>query len=68
MDHSGRATWGDRLVSLDAFAEAARASGRELDAASREAEREGFLTPATVAAVVEARYERVLVFGGVYSN
>ncbi len=66
--HRGRATWGERLVPLDAFRAAARSHGRALPPAERAAalaERRAALPDATP---VEGPFSRIVVFGGVYSN
>lgn len=67
-DHTGRATWGNRVVDLDTFAQATARAGRRLDAAERIAARERWLRPAADPTPVEGPFERILVFGGVYSN
>lgn len=66
--HRGMATWGERLVPLGEFREAARRAGRELSPAEREAERRIYLAPAEDPTPVEGPYRRIAVFGGVYSN
>jgi len=67
-DHSGRATWGGRVVDLDTFTQAAARAGRQLDEAARIVERERWLRPANDPTPVEGPFSRILVFGGVYSN
>ena len=66
--HKGRATWGDRLVPLEDFRDAARQFGRELPDAERRTEVAAYLAVAEDATPVEGPYERVAVFGGVYNN
>ncbi|HUF78833.1 MAG TPA: metallophosphoesterase [Thermoanaerobaculia bacterium] len=66
--HRGLATWGERLVPLAVFREAARRAGRPLAAGEREAARKGFLAPRADPTPVEGPYRRIAVFGGVYSN
>jgi hypothetical protein len=66
--HRGLATWGERLVPLAAFREAARKAGRRLPAAEREAARRGYLEPRADPTAVEGPFRRIAVFGGVYSN
>ena len=67
-DHNGRATWGDRVVELDAFEQATASAGRVLDEDERAGERKRWLRPVDDPTPVEGPFERVLVFGGVYSN
>jgi hypothetical protein len=66
--HRGMATWGERLVPLGAFRDAARSHGRELApeerAAALAARRAALPDPTPV----EGPFSRILVFGGVYSN
>lgn len=67
-DHRGLATWGERLVPLEQFAAEAAAHGRELDASARADELSSFLARPSDATPVEGPYERIAVFGGIYSN
>jgi len=67
-DHSGKATWGNRIVELDDFAAAASQAGRRLDEAQRRGERDRWLRPIEDATEVEGPFEHIVVFGGVYSN
>ena len=67
-DHRGQATWGERLVPVERFREAARSSGRALDESGRARARDGFLRPQDSPVPVEGPFERIAVFGGVYSN
>lgn len=67
-NHTGRATWGHRVVDLDTFTQAAARAGRRLDEAARTVARERWLRPVDDPTPVEGPFERVLVFGGVYSN
>jgi hypothetical protein len=70
--HRGMATWGETLVPLERFRQAAAEAGRVLDPAERDAAVRSYLrlyadtvldpTP------VEGPYTRIAVFGGVYSN
>jgi hypothetical protein len=66
--HRGMATWGERLVPLGAFRDAARSHGLELApgerAAALAARRAALADPTPV----EGPFSRILVFGGVYSN
>jgi len=66
--HRGKATWGERLVPLEAFREAARRAGRPLAAVEREAARRAYLAPSADPTPVEGPFRRIAVFGGVYSN
>jgi hypothetical protein len=67
-DHRGRATWGERLVPLAQFREAAQRAGRVLDDEARDGERRRFLRGTEEATPPEGPYERIVVFGGIYSN
>lgn len=68
--HKEKATWGERLVPLGEFERAVERAGRELSEEERRAARRRYVageggpdpTP------VEGPFERVAVFGGVYSN
>lgn len=66
--HRGLATWGERLVPLAEFRQAARRAGRRLPAEEREAARRRYLAPREDPTPVEGPYRRIAVFGGVYSN
>lgn len=66
--HRGLATWGERLVPLAEFGRAAAASGRALPADEREAAVAGYLAPHEDGVPVEGPFDRIAVFGGVYSN
>jgi hypothetical protein len=66
--HRGLATWGERLVPLEEFRRAAQAAGRRLDPAAREAAITTFVSPVGDRAAIEGPFERIAVFGGVYSN
>ncbi len=67
-DHTGKATWGERVVELEEFVEASLNAGRSLGAEDRRAARESLLRPVDDATSAEGPFERILVFGGVYSN
>ncbi len=67
-DHRGKATWGERIVPLEAFREAAASHGRELTPGERAEARERFLAEPADETPVESGLDRVVVFGGVYSN
>ena len=66
--HRGMATWGERLVPLGRFREAAARVGRELSARERASAVESFLHPKADQVEVEGPYERIVAFGGVYNN
>ncbi len=67
-DHRGRATWGDRIVPLEAFRQAAARSGIELDERARSAASRALHARLPDATPVEGPYRRIVVCGGVYSN
>ncbi|GMR13018.1 MAG: hypothetical protein BMS9Abin29_1215 [Gemmatimonadota bacterium] len=66
--HRGMATWGERLVPLDDFREAALGFGRLLRAEERVSAISAFVAADADPTPVEGPYERVAVFGGIYSN
>jgi hypothetical protein len=66
--HRGMATWGERLVPLDEFRQAAQGFGRRLDEASRTRQRAAFLEPRADGVTVEGPYSKIAVFGGIYNN
>ncbi len=66
--HRGLATWGERLVPLGAFRDAAAAAGRSLSAEQRLAAAAAHRRPSGDATPVEGPFERIVVFGGVYNN
>lgn len=66
--HRGMATWGETLVPLERFRQAAAEAGRTLAAGEREAARRSYLAPEPDSTPVEGPYSRIAVFGGVYSN
>jgi hypothetical protein len=66
--HRGMATWGEKLVPIGAFRQAAAETGLKLSPEEREAavrSRTGGLDDSTP---VEGPYRRIAVFGGVYNN
>jgi hypothetical protein len=67
-DHRGKATLGERLVSLEQFRRAAAASGRTLEEEARESEVRRFLDHGPDGVSVEGPYRKIAVFGGVYNN
>ena len=66
--HRGLATWGERLVPLGDFREAAGKAGRVLDATTRQTERSRLLQHVPDGIELEGPWQRIAVFGGVYSN
>lgn len=66
--HRGLATWGERLVPLGDFRQAAAESGVAMPEAERQARREDFFTLPADPTPVEGPFSRIAVFGGVYSN
>jgi hypothetical protein len=66
--HRGLATWGERLVPLGEFRDAAATAGRRLSTAARAAAVESHRRPLADATPVEGPFERIVVFGGVYNN
>lgn len=66
--HRGLATWGEKLVPLGRFREAAAGSGRVLAPGEREEALQSYLASAADPTPVEGPYSRIAVFGGVYSN
>jgi hypothetical protein len=67
-DHRGKATWSERLVPLEEFREAAASHGRELGDEQRRAAVAAHRAPQEDGIEVEGPFDRVAVFGGVYSN
>ena len=67
-DHTGKATWGDRIVDLETFEKATRDAGRRLEGEALERQRERWLQPMEDPTEVEGPFRCVVVFGGVYSN
>ena len=71
--HRGMATWGEKLVPLGEFRDAASAVGRRLSEEERSAERRAYGAPRSERGrrdptPVEGPYGKIAVFGGVYSN
>ncbi len=66
--HRGLATWGERLVPLGEFRDAAAAAGQQLSAAERSAAAERHRRPGGDTTPVEGPFVRIVVFGGVYNN
>lgn len=66
--HRGLATWGEKLVPLAAFREAAARKGRTLPQEERESAVLAYTAGLDDPTPVEGPYSRIAVFGGVYSN
>lgn len=66
--HRGMATWGETLVPLERFRQAAAEAGRALQAGEREAALRSYLGPEADPTPVEGPWSRIAVFGGIYSN
>src|SRR4029079_877223 len=66
--HRGLATWGEKLVPLDAFRKAAAESGHKLAPEEREAALREHRAAGYDPTPVEGPYSRIAVFGGVYNN
>ncbi|MBW8878168.1 MAG: metallophosphoesterase family protein [Acidobacteria bacterium] len=66
--HRGLATWGEKLVPLAAFRQAAAETGLRLTQREREAALRAYRKATADSTPVEGPYSRIAVFGGVYSN
>ena len=66
--HRGMATWGERLVPLSDFRAATARSGRALAPEQRRSAVAEYCRPVEDSTPVEGPFERIAVFGGVYSN
>ena len=66
--HRGLATWGEKLVPLDRFRQAAAGAGRSLAPAEREGAIRSYQLAAGDPTPIEGPYSRIAVFGGIYSN
>jgi hypothetical protein len=66
--HRGLATWGEKLVPLSAFREAAARKGRKLPREDRESALLAYTAGLDDPTPVEGPFSRIAVFGGVYSN
>lgn len=66
--HRGKATWGEKIVPLEDFRQAAAASGRELSRAERQEAARAYLESPEDPTPVEGPYGKIAVFGGVYNN
>lgn len=66
--HRGMATWGETLVPLGRFRQAAAESGIQLSGEEREAAVRAWREPVPDPTPIEGPYSRIAVFGGVYNN
>ena len=66
--HRGMATWGEKLVPLAAFRQAAAEAGLRLSPEERESALSSYSAGHEDATPVEGPYSRIAVFGGVYNN
>jgi hypothetical protein len=66
--HRGLATWGEKLVPLGEFRQAAAEAGRVLAPGEREAALRSYRASEPDPTPVEGPYSRIAVFGGIYSN
>jgi hypothetical protein len=66
--HRGLATWGERLVPLEVFREAAEKAGLKLSLEEREAAARSYRAAIPDPTPVEGPYSKIAVFGGVYNN
>jgi hypothetical protein len=66
--HRGMATWGEKLVPIGAFREAATEAGLKLSPEERERSLRAYASGLDDPTPVEGPYSRIAVFGGVYNN
>ena len=66
--HRGMATWGEKLVPLAAFRQAAAREGLALPPEERESAVLAYTAGLDDPTPIEGPYSRIAVFGGVYSN
>jgi calcineurin-like phosphoesterase family protein len=66
--HRGMATWGEKLVPLAAFRQAAAREGLALPQDERESAVLAYTAGLDDPTPIEGPYSRIAVFGGVYSN
>ena len=66
--HRGLATWGEKLVPLAEFREAAAETGLKLSPAEREEALRSYTAGLDDPTPVEGPYSRIAVFGGIYNN
>ncbi len=66
--HRGKATWGEKLVPLREFKEAAQGYGRALEPKHREQEVSRFLDARNDGIPHEGPFSKIVAFGGIYNN
>lgn len=66
--HRGKATWGEKLVPLGEFRQAALRHGRSLDEDERRRERDAYARPENDPTPAEGPFSKIAVFGGIYNN
>jgi hypothetical protein len=66
--HRGMATWGEKLVPIGAFRQAASEAGLALAPEEREAAARSYAAALDDPTPVEGPWSRIAVFGGVYNN
>jgi hypothetical protein len=66
--HRGMATWGEKLVPIGAFRQAAAQTGLALAPEEREAAVRSYASALDDPTPVEGPWSRIAVFGGVYNN
>ena len=66
--HRGLATWGEKLVPLGTFRQAAAEAGVALPDGERESVRRAWRSPVNDLTPVEGPYSRIAVLGGIYNN
>jgi hypothetical protein len=66
--HRGMATWGEKLVPIGAFRQAAAETGLRLTSEEREAALSAYASRLDDLTPMEGPYSRIAVFGGVYNN
>jgi diadenosine tetraphosphatase ApaH/serine/threonine PP2A family protein phosphatase len=66
--HRGMATWGEKLVPIGAFRQAAAESGVRLNPGDREAALQAWTAGIDDPTPVEGPYSKIAVFGGIYNN
>jgi hypothetical protein len=66
--HRGMATWGERLVPIEEFRQAAKTVGRRLDEQKRRMAMQEFLNTPRDTTAIEGPFSRIVVFGGIYNN
>jgi len=66
--HRGKATWGDEIVPLEEFRRATGEAGRKLSPRQRRRAVNEYVAARDDGVAVEGPFDRIAVFGGVYSN